>query len=147
MKDPEFEVPKIVRWYEQERRYNSRRQDAELPDAGVLPHGMTQRQHVAAVLLSYHLVAGREVVDLELMRGGAGIGQLPAAHHLHNLVVKYNPVAVLRTRTQLYQSVPHWPRHLHVWLARFWNICQKLRGIRVCVCVCADEHDVFVLFL
>ena len=62
-------------------------QDAELADASVLPHGMTQRQHVTAVLLPHHLVVLPEVKQVEWCRRAA---RVPWRNNKRKVITKLN---------------------------------------------------------
>lgn len=71
----------------------------QLPDGGVVPDGVRQRQDVAAVHLAVALVAGGEVQQGEGVARPLRLrGQSRGANHGHDAVVEDDPVRLLRER-------------------------------------------------
>ena len=80
-----------------QERANSRWKVGELADAGMLPDGVAQGEHVATVLLADHLVGGSEVKHEEWVRRERRAGQRRARHRLDDAVIQHHPVPVLNS--------------------------------------------------
>ena len=71
----------------------------ELSNAGVVPDGVGQSQHVAAAHLRVGLVAGGEVQQLEGVAHPLGLGgEHRTADHAHDAVLQHDPVRLLQKR-------------------------------------------------
>ena len=72
--------------------------DAYLPYAGVLPQGVTHRQHIATRHLTHHLVSPGKVKHVERVGVGAWLAERGGREDVCDAVVKDLPVTVLGRR-------------------------------------------------